>query len=553
MADLGHVQTDRLLESLEERLGDIYTQAYEDVKKKADDYFARFAVKDKAKRDLVAAGKMSKDEYSTWRRNQMLSGKRWTDLRDQLAQDLTNVNKIATGMVRGELNEVFAINANYSEYLIENGMRMSYGFTLYDRNTVANLVMNDPDIIPWKPDVDVPADLRWNRQMVTSHITQGILQGESIPHLSKRLLKTVNNDKIAAVRTARTAVTSAQNAGRQAVYDKAKSIGLNLQKEWLATLDGRTRHDHGAADGQRVGLDEKFDVGGHKMKYPGDMSAPGWLVYNCRCTTITVEPPHITKGEEPRKTYSEWVKDKKKEQDKKKKEGSTKKPQPKIVPFSQVGIGNANSVKEVEDIINNAGVFRPGSVCKLDGCDLDSAKSIASAYQQIFEKYPQLKGKFGAVTAKNLGSGTYAQCWLRSDGRVDVNNASGFYSNWSSVVKQYERDVQSNWHPFGTTAESVVTHEVGHAIDGYLANSGILGGRNAAGEYRYASSLLRSKIMKQCGLTVKDSASAVSRYGSTNPQEWFAEAFAEYITSANPRPVAATLGKEIERLLKGVK
>lgn len=546
MVDLGHDQTDRLLESLEGRLGDIYTQAYEDAKKKADDYFARFAVKDKAKRDLVTTGKMSKDEYSTWRRNQMLSGKRWTDLRDQLAQDLTNVNKIAAGMVRGELNEVFAINANYSEYLIENGMRMNYGFTLYDRNTVANLVMNDPDIIPWKPDVDVPTDLRWNRQMVTSHITQGILQGESIPHLSKRLLKTVNNDKIAAVRTARTAVTSAQNAGRQAVYDKAKSMGLNLQKEWLATLDGRTRHDHGMADGQRVGLDEKFDVGGYKMKYPGDMSAPGWLVYNCRCTTITVEPPHITKGEEPRKTYSEWVEEKKKE-------GGAKEPQPKVVPFSQVGIGNANSVKEVENIIDNAGVFKTGSVCKLDGCDLDSAKSIASAYQQIFEKYPQLKGKFGAVTAKNLGSNIYAQCWLRSDGRVDVNNASGFYSNWSNVVKSYERDVLSNWHPFGTTAESVVTHEVGHAIDGYLANSGILGGRNAAGEYRYASSLLRSKVMKQCGLTVKDSASAVSRYGSTNPQEWFAEAFAEYITSANPRPVAATLGKEIEELLKGVK
>lgn len=546
MEDLGHVQTDKLLESLEERLGDVYTQAYKYVKKKADDYFARFAVKDRVKRDLVAAGKMSKDEYYTWRRNQMLSGKRWTDLRDQLAQDLTNVNKIAAGMVRGELNEVFAINANYSEYLIENGMQMNYGFTLYDRDTVANLVMNDPDIIPWKPNVDVPADLRWNRQMVTSHITQGILQGESIPHLSKRLLKTVNNNKVAAVRTARTAVTSAQNAGRQSVYDKAKSMGLNLQKEWLATLDGRTRHDHGMADGQRVPLDGKFTVGGYKMKYPGDMSAPGWLVYNCRCTTITVEPEYITKGEEPRKTYSEWVEEKKKDD-------SAKKPQPKVVPFSQVGIGTANSVKEVEDIINNAGVFKTGSICKLDGCDLDSAKSIASAYQQIFEKYPQLKGKFGAVTSKNLGSSTYAQCWLRSDGRVDVNNANGFYSNWSNVVKSYERDILSNWHPFGTTAESVVTHEVGHAIDGYLANSGILGGYNAAGEYRYASSLLRSKVMKQCGLTVKDSASAVSRYGSTNPQEWFAEAFAEYITSANPRPVAATLGKEIERLLKGVK
>lgn len=307
MVDIGSKQTDEILELLEKRLAKEYSQAYREVRRKADDYFARFAVKDKSKRELVNSGKLSKDEYYTWRRNQMLSGKRWTDFRDQLARDLTNVNKIAAAMVRGELDEVFAINANYSEYLIENGMRTNYGFTLYDRQTVAKLAKDDPDIIPWRPKVDVPADLRWNRQMITSHITQGILQGESIPHLSRRLLHTVNNDKVAAVRTARTAVTSAQNAGRQTVYDNANAMGLKLQKEWLATLDGRTRHDHGIADGQRVGLDEKFDIGGYKMKYPGDMSAPGWLVYNCRCTTITVEPPHITKGEEPRRTYSEWT------------------------------------------------------------------------------------------------------------------------------------------------------------------------------------------------------------------------------------------------------
>lgn len=310
MVDIGHSQTDEVLESLEKRLAKEYAQAYKEVEKKAADYFARFAEKDKAKKALVDAGKLTEKEYQTWRRNQMLTGKRWNDLRDTLAADLTNVNKITTGIVNGELNEVFAINANYSEYLIENGMRTNYGFTLYDRDTVANLVKNDPDIIPWKPAIDVAADKRWNRQMITSHITQGILQGESIPNLSKRLAKTVNNDKVAAVRTARTAVTSSQNAGRQMVYDRARDMGLKLQKEWMATLDGRTRHDHGRADGQRVPLDGEFIVGGKKMKYPGDMSAPAHLVYNCRCTTITVEPDYITKGEEPRKTYDEWIAEK---------------------------------------------------------------------------------------------------------------------------------------------------------------------------------------------------------------------------------------------------
>lgn len=281
MSDIGHDMTDGVLDGLEKRIAREYAQAYREVEKKADDYFARFAVKDKQKQALVKSGKLTEKEYKEWRKNQMLTGKRWTDLRDTLAKDLTNTNKIAAAMVRGELNNVFAINANYSEYLIENGMRTNYGFTLYDRDTVANLIKNDPDIIPWKPSVDIPADLRWNRQMITSHITQGILQGESIPRLSKRLLKTVNNNKVAAVRTARTAVTSSENAGRQMVYDKAQAMGIKLQKEWLATLDGRTRHEHGAVDGQRVDLDKPFNVGGYKMMYPADMSAPAHLVYNC--------------------------------------------------------------------------------------------------------------------------------------------------------------------------------------------------------------------------------------------------------------------------------
>ena len=47
-----------------------------------------------------------------------------------------------------------------------------------------------------------------------------------------------------AIRTARTATTAAQNAGRMDSYHAAKGMGIKLKKEWLATLDGRTRHAH---------------------------------------------------------------------------------------------------------------------------------------------------------------------------------------------------------------------------------------------------------------------------------------------------------------------
>lgn len=108
-----------------------------------------------------------------------------------------------------------------------------------------------------------------------------------------------------AIRTARTAVTAAENGGRQASYERAAEMGIELTRKWLATHDARTRHAHGAADGQEVGVKEPFIVGGEKLMFPGDssMGASGWNIYNCRCGLETApKGKHRT-----RETYSEWL------------------------------------------------------------------------------------------------------------------------------------------------------------------------------------------------------------------------------------------------------
>ena len=64
----------------------------------------------------------------------------------------------------------------------------------------------------------------------------------------------------------------------------------------MCTKDARTRFSHGMADGQIVeGPKTPFKVGGYKMMFPGDKSlgAPGHEIYNCRCTTRTVEKDGI--------------------------------------------------------------------------------------------------------------------------------------------------------------------------------------------------------------------------------------------------------------------
>jgi len=57
-------------------------------------------------------------------------------------------------------------------------------------------------------------------------------------------------------------------------------------KEWVAFIDGRTRRDHKAVDGDKLKKDEYFNVGGKRMKYPSDRAGGVANVANCRCTLV---------------------------------------------------------------------------------------------------------------------------------------------------------------------------------------------------------------------------------------------------------------------------
>ena len=56
-----------------------------------------------------------------------------------------------------------------------------------------------------------------------------------------------------------------------------------LEKTWIATLDGKTRDSHFAADGQRAPLTGSFSVGVTELAFPGDPAGLVSEVRNCRC------------------------------------------------------------------------------------------------------------------------------------------------------------------------------------------------------------------------------------------------------------------------------
>lgn len=298
MRDEAHIWTDEQIAVLERRIYRIYADAAEELRETIEDYFAKLRARDAKQRAKLEAGEITEEEYNLWRLAQIGRGERFEALRDQIAERYTRANETAVAYINDQTPSIYSVNRNYMAYTIEQ-VHGNAGFTLWDESTVRRMIVQQPELMPYYPQklaVKRGIDLEWGKRQITASITSSILQGKNLKRMADDLqsrIETMNRDS--AIRTARTAYTTAQNAGRQDSFAAAAQMGIKVRKRWIATKDNRTRHDHGAADGQTVGYDEPFVVGGYSMMYPGDgeHGAPGRLIYNCRCTMRTVEKEGI--------------------------------------------------------------------------------------------------------------------------------------------------------------------------------------------------------------------------------------------------------------------
>ena len=284
MADKAHILTDKKLEEMERHLSAIYSEAQKDIQKKADEYFDKFKKADEEKRKLVKQGKLTDKEYKTWRQNKIMYGKRFTAMKEDIAKQLLNVNQTATAYINGELPEVYTLNYNALAETVD-GVG-GYSFTLTDRDTVKHLATTDKSLLPFR-ELDPAKDIPWNMKKINGQVLQGIIQGESIPNISKRIMNVQKMNKESAVRSARTIVTGAECKGRFDSYERSESDGIILEKEWVETNDGRTRHSHRhkpqGVGGEVVGIHEAFSNG---LMFPGDPSGEASEIYQCRCTIV---------------------------------------------------------------------------------------------------------------------------------------------------------------------------------------------------------------------------------------------------------------------------
>lgn len=155
------------------------------------------------------------------------------------------------------------------------------------------------------------------RFRIRTAITQGLIRGESYPNMMRGIRDAINGNANDAMRIIRTEGQRAQVLGQQESYNKARDLGVEVQDIWDATLDSRTRTDHGALDN----VPAEVDSAGNRYwnTAVGRVSGPlrsgvASFDISCRCRItggIQGYEPKLRrvrdKGVVPYQTYREWV------------------------------------------------------------------------------------------------------------------------------------------------------------------------------------------------------------------------------------------------------
>ena len=215
---------------------------------------------------------------------------------------------------------------------------------------------------------------------------------------------------------------------------------------------------------------------------------------------------------------------------------------------------------------------------KIDFGEIDekSKKSVYNGVKKVFDKFPQLKGHTRRIIYDpNLGA------IASSDSLGGVLQLSRRFCDFKQLTKEYERQIKFEWNPKGTTADSIIVHELGHQLDGFLTLKGVLGGQiGRYGTIRTSAAVKREVLQRlgyydyiraertnwrQMGYKGRELNEAVefsgkefitkhiSEYAYKNEREFFAECFSEYMTSNRPREAAKIFGEVLEEIMEGLK
>lgn len=235
--------------------------------------------------------------------------------------------------------------------------------------------------------------------------------------------------------------------------------------------------------------------------------------------------------------------------------------------------------EEVEDYLRAKGFFHDQHHAKsatdqrvqLEQMSDENCRAVAEHLDALAEDYPWIVGELGGVRcARKGGGGT----WAYTDSYSEVTfNADYFDGQTSLLERDFLRTCDSGFHPPGLTYQSIIDHEMTHAMEQQINRNPVFENDEQYADYEGASDYVMAKVAERMGIGDSEEARQeirrmVSGYSADNQgvreredgtididsdygpnTEFLAEAIAEARCSENPREVSVMVLEEFNNLL----
>lgn len=249
-----------------------YTKAWNKIKPRLTSFIESFSKEDSVQKKRLDNNEISSQEYKMWRINKLNNDTQWQSLKKQIAEAITQENKVSATTVNTVSPKVYKTAYNYVNYKTEQ------------------LVDIDSDYLDDEDDIDAEyktlsvnknKDEAYNEKRITNSLVSSLVVGYTVTKAIDSISSVFSSSKKSAYRNAVTSITSAECCGYDSAMMNLLENGVHFQKKWVSARDSRVRDSHIELDGVMVEPEEPFPNG---LYYPKDPEGPPEEVYNCRCT-----------------------------------------------------------------------------------------------------------------------------------------------------------------------------------------------------------------------------------------------------------------------------
>lgn len=374
-----------------------------------------------------------------------------------------------------------------------------------------------------------------------------------------RILKNQFNNysQFQSERLVRTEATAAANF---ATSQSATTIfpKEQMQKEWIASFDDRTRSTHSEADGQIVMANDTFFVGGSKMMFPGDPSAPAAEVINCRCSIAYIpiegaqtvsEITDINFGLGGGTTTGFGLTD--------------------VVSAvgSAVVSGAQNIVARTGAAFKTVKEFKNGmtdlfSKYKIDLSSIRASRKLTvEQYNLIYDKLDELflKYNFGSIENQQsikmlFSSGVRTYGYIERyavSGRLTKINLGDLIEDAASRTRVIENKFTTRWFS-AVDADKILLSTPVHEMTHVLLHTSMKGKGEVLDKIREIRRQYYAEIrsLRDANNIKKYNEIYIGKYALHSLDEFIAEAFTEFTLSSNPSKYSNLVGEAIEQYLK---